>query len=166
MGVRIGELAKMTGCKVVTIRYYEKEGLLGSPERSGANYRLYEESDVERLRFIMHCRQHGLNLSEIREILSFRDHPNVDCRWLHTLIDRHIASVDAQIASLQHLKVHLLKILGHGHGGDCGPRCEVIENLEQGEQCENCKIVSCRWQEVEKEIEEISHHHGDPSAAS
>ncbi len=32
MKVKIGELAKMTGCEVVTIRYYEKEGLNGQKE--------------------------------------------------------------------------------------------------------------------------------------
>ena len=50
MKVKIGELAKMTGCQVVTIRYYEKEGLLKRPERTERNYRLYGEEDMARLR--------------------------------------------------------------------------------------------------------------------
>ena len=58
MKVKIGELAKMTGCQVVTIRYYEKEGLLKRPERTERNYRLYGDEDIARLRFIRHCRQH------------------------------------------------------------------------------------------------------------
>lgn len=33
MKVKIGELAKMVSCKVVTIRFYEKEGLLKEPDR-------------------------------------------------------------------------------------------------------------------------------------
>ena len=40
MKVKIGELAKMTGCEVVTIRYYEKEGRLKEPERTEGNYRV------------------------------------------------------------------------------------------------------------------------------
>lgn len=63
MKVKIGELAKMTGCQVVTIRYYEKEGLLKRPERTERNYRLYGEEDMARLRFIRHCRQHGMSLT-------------------------------------------------------------------------------------------------------
>lgn len=43
MEIRIGELAQRTGCEVVTIRYYEKEGLLPEPARSSGNYRLYGE---------------------------------------------------------------------------------------------------------------------------
>ncbi|WP_300882315.1 MerR family transcriptional regulator, partial [uncultured Desulfovibrio sp.] len=71
MKVKIGELAKMTGCEVVTIRYYEKEGLLKKPERTEGNYRIYEDDDIARLRFIRHCRQHGMSLSEIRALLAF-----------------------------------------------------------------------------------------------
>ena len=40
MEIRIGDLAKRSGCEVVTIRYYEKEGLLPKPARSGGNFRL------------------------------------------------------------------------------------------------------------------------------
>ncbi|MBQ4326363.1 MAG: MerR family DNA-binding transcriptional regulator, partial [Mailhella sp.] len=47
--MKIGDLAKATGTQVVTIRYYEKEGLLRQPERTGSGYRLYSEDDVERL---------------------------------------------------------------------------------------------------------------------
>lgn len=35
--MKIGEVAKKAGCQVVTIRYYEKEGLLPEPERSEGN---------------------------------------------------------------------------------------------------------------------------------
>ena len=54
MKVKIGELARMAGCQVVTIRYYEKEGLLPAPERSAGGYRDYDEGQAERLRVIPH----------------------------------------------------------------------------------------------------------------
>ena len=46
----IGLLGKTTQCSVQTIRYYEREGLLPSPPRSGGNYRIYGQEHVERLR--------------------------------------------------------------------------------------------------------------------
>lgn len=49
MEIRIGELAQRTGCEVVTIRYYEKEGLLPEPARSSGNYRLYGEEQVKQI---------------------------------------------------------------------------------------------------------------------
>ena len=66
--MRIGEVAKISRCPAVTIRYYEKEGLLKRPERTERNYRLYGEEDMARLRFIRHCRQHGMSLDEIRTL--------------------------------------------------------------------------------------------------
>lgn len=39
--MKIGELAKKAGCRVETVRYYEREGLLPAPARSEGNYRLY-----------------------------------------------------------------------------------------------------------------------------
>lgn len=39
--MRIGDLAKIVGVSVATIRYYEQEGLIEKPERSDFNYRRY-----------------------------------------------------------------------------------------------------------------------------
>ncbi|WP_354687858.1 MerR family transcriptional regulator, partial [Cupriavidus necator] len=62
MGIRIGELAKRTDCEIVTIRYYEKEGLLPEPARSSGNFRLYGDVHVERLQLIRHCRSLDMTL--------------------------------------------------------------------------------------------------------
>ena len=62
MEIRIGELAQRTGCEVVTVRFYEKEGLLPAPARSSGNYRLYSEAHIERLQFIRHCRSLDMSL--------------------------------------------------------------------------------------------------------
>ncbi|MBO6686813.1 MAG: MerR family DNA-binding transcriptional regulator, partial [Parvibaculum sp.] len=43
-GTSIGGLARATGTKVVTIRYYEKIGLLPEPPRTSGNYRTYDAS--------------------------------------------------------------------------------------------------------------------------
>ena len=40
MNLQIGELAKRTACPVVTIRYYEREGLLPLARRSQGHFRL------------------------------------------------------------------------------------------------------------------------------
>lgn len=78
MEIRIGELAQRTGCEVVTIRYYEKEGLLPEPARSSGNYRLYGEEQVKRMQFIRHCRSLDMSLGEIRTLLNLWDSPTQD----------------------------------------------------------------------------------------
>ena len=153
MPLKVGELARLTGCQVVTIRYYEKEGLLPRPERTGANYRLYGEDDVERLNFILRCRLHGMNLAEIRDLLAFKDNPTVSCAWINELVEKHIADVEAQIASLEHLKKHL-EALRHSCEGDRGKGCGIIHSLDHDEPCPFCDAKPCP-------LHERTHAHGD-----
>lgn len=73
--IKIGELSKVTGCSVQTIRHYEKEQLIASAERSEGNFRLYDEVAVEQLLFIKHCRSLDLSLPEIRQLLGLSRSP-------------------------------------------------------------------------------------------
>lgn len=143
MSLKIGGLAKATGIKTVTIRYYEKEGLLRQPERNDSGYRLYSETDVERLHFIRRCRQHGMDLDEIRALLSFRDAPTPSCGWVNELVERHIVKVEEQMASLQILKEHL-ETLRQSCPGDLSQRCGIIDSLGHDEPCPCCKDLHCR----------------------
>jgi len=133
--MKIGDLAKKTGCKVVTIRFYELKGLLTAPGRTRGNYRSYGQEDQERLEFIRHCRKHGISLGEIKKLLLFRDQPQSDCSWVGALIDSHIDKVKARIKSLEHLKRHLEQLrqrcAGDGDGGSCG----IMQGLDNQESC-------------------------------
>src|SRR5690349_11946104 len=65
----IGELSKATGVKVVTIRVYEKTGILAVPARSAGNYRIFRSEHVRRLHFIRRCRDLGFSLDQVRDFL-------------------------------------------------------------------------------------------------
>jgi DNA-binding transcriptional MerR regulator len=67
--MRIGQLAKAAGVTVQTIRFYERRGLLRSPQRTASGYRIYAASDLESLRFIKWCQPMGFTLTELRELL-------------------------------------------------------------------------------------------------
>ncbi len=135
MQVTIGALAKMADCQVVTVRYYEKEGLLGEPHRTSSNYRLYGDEDVERLKFIRHCRKHDMKLSEIRDLLSYRDDPKTDCSWVGDLIEAHIANVEQQMHSLAQLKATLQELRHTCSGHGSGDTCSIIKSLEDTVLC-------------------------------
>ena len=105
--LKIGELAKQTGCLVETIRYYEREGLLLEPARSEGNYRLYTDIHVERLQFIRHCRVLDMTLEEIRNLLRFRDAPDGNCSEVNVLLDEHIEHVSKRIKELRFLQKNL-----------------------------------------------------------
>jgi len=73
MHLKIGELSKKTSCSVLTIRFYEKEGLIPEPERTEGNYRLYDVGYVERIKFILNCRTLNMSLNEIRQLLTYKE---------------------------------------------------------------------------------------------
>jgi len=68
--LRIQEAAAEVGLTPRSVRYYEELGLLTPAARSEGDYRLYDATDVERLRFIKGLRDDaGFSLAEIAELL-------------------------------------------------------------------------------------------------
>jgi DNA-binding transcriptional MerR regulator len=67
--LKIGEVARLTGFPVRTLRYYEKRGLLEPAARTESGYRLYGEEEVARLEFIKRAKSLGLKLEEITELV-------------------------------------------------------------------------------------------------
>ncbi|MEC9482773.1 MAG: Cd(II)/Pb(II)-responsive transcriptional regulator [Halomonas sp.] len=139
--MKIGELARHTGCQVETIRYYEREGLLPEPARSASNYRLYGAAHVERLTFIRHCRALDMALDEIRDLLSLRDHPERDCAAVNALIDEHIGHVEARLVQLASLREELVDLRarcrGEAETGACGILRELALPAGEGEEGES-----------------------------
>lgn len=79
----IGMLSRRTGCKIETIRYYEKIGLLSAPARSDGGHRLYGHGHLMRLGFVRRARELGFTLDEIRALLQLaedRDRPCAEAR--------------------------------------------------------------------------------------
>lgn len=57
--LRVAELAAAVDSSADTLRFYEREGLLPAPPRSPAGYRQYDDSAIERVRFIQGCQRLG-----------------------------------------------------------------------------------------------------------
>ncbi|WP_411334813.1 MerR family transcriptional regulator [Metabacillus indicus] len=68
MGLRIGQVAKLSGLSVRTIDYYTRCRLL-QVERSSSNYRLYSEDVLETLKKISILKEQRLTIAEIRREL-------------------------------------------------------------------------------------------------
>lgn len=134
--MKIGEFAKKAGCLTVTIRYYEKLGLLPNGKRTTSNHRVYDEEDGERLRFILHCRNHKIPLNQIRKLLSMRDGTgkggSLDAI---SMLDEHIEELKLQRKSLDELITSLAAIQQELKDSDAG-NVGVIEIL--GSPCPHC----------------------------
>ncbi|RTR40376.1 Zn(2+)-responsive transcriptional regulator [Shewanella canadensis] len=139
---RIGELAKLCEVKADTLRFYEKHGLLAPSSRSDSGYRLYSESDAERLRFILRAKAVGFTLAEITELLSIElDKSNWACADVKGLVDSKLAQVNEKISELNHFQVSLQRLSDACCGGpESAEHCSILEALESNTdniKCEN-----------------------------
>ncbi len=130
----IGGLSRRTGVKIPTIRYYEKVGLINTPERSRGNQRQYTKQGLERLQFIRHGRQLGLTIADIRELMVLGDSPEQSCKNAHSLASRHLSSVRERISHLQKLERELKRISELTDSGQVG-ECQIIEAFSDHSQC-------------------------------
>jgi DNA-binding transcriptional MerR regulator len=128
MAYTIGELARRTGCKVQTIRYYEAVGLMPPPSRSGGNQRRYGRSAIDRLGFIRHGRELGFPLTAIRELLALADDPEHACAEADRIAKLRLAEVEGRIARLEALRRELRRMIRQCRGERISD-CRVIEVL-------------------------------------
>ncbi len=128
MELTIGHLARETGCKVTTIRYYEQIGLLPEPPRSLGNTRHYGSDHLARLRFIQHCRELGFPQSAVRELLELSDHPKRSCKAVTDIAEDHLQDVNRRMARLTVLKTELEDMIRNCSGGRV-EQCRIVEVL-------------------------------------
>ena len=133
MELKIGELAKRSGCLVETIRFYEKQGLLPLTARSQGNFRLYGEEHAERLQLIRHCRSLDMTLDEIRDLLKFKDAPQDNCSEVNLLLDKHIGHVAHRIQELKVLEKQLISLRQLCQTPEAGKDCRILQNLATAE---------------------------------
>jgi DNA-binding transcriptional MerR regulator len=95
-----------------TLRYYEREGLLGPTERTPNGYRLFTAEAVERVRFIKGAQRVGLRLGDIKNLLEIRDRGACPCGHTRTLLERRLGAIDEQVARLEELRGELVVMLG------------------------------------------------------
>ena len=68
-GYTVGRVADLSGVTIRTLHHYDEIGLLSPGGRSAAGYRIYEDSDIERLQRILFYRELGFALEEIATIV-------------------------------------------------------------------------------------------------
>ena len=130
----IGVLAKKTGTKVQTVRYYEQIGLIQDPGRTEGGQRRYGVADLNRLSFIRHARQLGFTLKAIRELLDLPDHPDRPCQEADAIARRQLKQVERRLARLEALRVELRRMVRECSGGRTAD-CRVLEVLQDHSEC-------------------------------
>jgi DNA-binding transcriptional MerR regulator len=117
----IGELAKRGGVGIDTVRYYERNALLGPKLRLASGYRRYGALELARLRFIRRAQELGFTLREIKALLTLS--AQRDVAKVKRSATEKLAVVDSRIAALMRMREGLAALIaacpGHGKAEDC-----------------------------------------------
>ncbi|TXG96762.1 MAG: Cd(II)/Pb(II)-responsive transcriptional regulator [Zoogloea sp.] len=127
--MRIGELGQAIGVDIETIRHYEKIGLLSPPAREANGYRNYDAAHVERLAFIRHCRALDIPLAEVKRLLDFVAHPEVDCGDINRLIEEQLGRVRERLSSMLALEKQLVALRARCGENHTARECGILHEL-------------------------------------
>jgi DNA-binding transcriptional MerR regulator len=125
----IGKLARETGVKVVTIRYYEQIGLMPVAPRTDGNYRAYTLEHRRRLRFIRRCRDLGFTLDQIRDLLRLSSEKTRACAEVDRIAKQHRRVIEEKLADLNRLAIELRRLSACCRGKGIIADCRIIEAL-------------------------------------
>lgn len=127
----IGEVSRLSGVNIETIRYYERVGVTPRPTRTAGGHRAYEQDQLQQLRFIRRGRELGFSLDELRAMLRLVDDGTLTCADIHAMTMDHLVDVRRKIADLRRLEQVL-----EGMAAECSrgnvPECPIIETLFEG----------------------------------
>jgi DNA-binding transcriptional MerR regulator len=125
--LRTGEVAKLAGVNIQTLRYYERRGLIAEPERSPGGHRTYRADVVALLGVIKAAQRLGFTLDEVAELLDTRGrrHPTPD---LQERAARKLAEVEQKMHDLGTIRESLRQVIA--------ARCDSLTHCT----CQDCPI--------------------------
>lgn len=127
-----GQLAKLAGVNLETIRFYEQKKLLTEPERTPAGYRLYKQEHLLRLKFIQKSQSLGFTLNEIKQLLQLKASRR-SSKQVKQLAETKISDIQTKIRDLQAMLGALQHISRACDGTGTVDSCPILKALETDE---------------------------------
>ena len=124
--LKIGEVAKLTGVGIETLRFYEKAGVLDRPGRTYSGYRMYDSSVLDRIAFIKQAQVLGFTLDEIRELIRHKRAGENPCAEVREVVRQRLAELDEKLKQMKKYRNELATALsewdelGESEGHVCG----------------------------------------------
>ena len=133
----IGQLARESGVRTDTIRYYETLKLLEPVGRTDSGYRLYDNSSAARVAFIKRAKSLGFKLTEIQSLLEMHSSDTGTAQDMLDLTATKIMEAQQDIDDLINMKKILEKLATECPGGDLPlSDCPIVTYLHKNNDCE------------------------------
>lgn len=130
--LRIGEVAKLSGVGVETVRFYEREGLIPKPSRSSSGYRQYPETAIKQVQFIQHAKVLGFSLKEIGELIALKTKPGTTCKTVRKKAQEKIDDIQQKIEALEKMKEALSPLIEQCPSTGPVSECPILNALDEG----------------------------------
>src|SRR5262252_2657995 len=98
--IPIGEVSRLTGVNIETIRYYERIKMLPAPQRTASGRRVYGPHEARILAFIRRSRELGFSLDEIRALLRLGAPGKASCGQVKAIANHHLQDIRAKLGDL------------------------------------------------------------------
>lgn len=124
--LKIGEVAKLSGVGIETLRFYERSGVLGRPRRTQSGYRVYDEAVLQRLDFIKRSQILGFSLDEIKRIIADKEAGKSPCHEVREIVRRRLDELDERLKEMRRHRNELgaafknWEVTGELDGNVCG----------------------------------------------
>lgn len=129
---KVGKIAKEVGINVETLRYYEKIKLMPKPKRIESRYRIYDVSDLRRLRFIVRAKELGFTLKEIHELLSLKIEKSSTCGDVKHIAEHKLDDIKKRISDLNSMKNILEKLIDQCTNEELlTDECPILEVIDE-----------------------------------
>lgn len=126
---RIGDVTRESGLSVDTVRFYEREGLLGRVPRRPSGTREFGGDTVGRLAFIRQAAALGFSLAEIRELLELRVPARTTCEEVQRRAQAKLDTVSARIAELEVIRTALARVVDSCASAGASCPCPLLDAL-------------------------------------
>ena len=126
----IGAVAIQIGVSVHTLRYYEKIGLLPPIAKTRGGRRLYENRDIERLKFIKRAQRMHFSLDEIRPLVEIDHAPSLAKPQAQKLVQEKLDAIEESLNDLLQLRQDLSCMLAECLQSAEGEDCPIIEGIK------------------------------------
>lgn len=131
--LKIGELAQAANVPRDTIRYYERTGLLSPPERTSSGYRLYEQSDVDRMKFIRVAQSLDFTLAETKSLLSLQANDRAKASDILAVTLTKLSQAEVKVARLNRIREILQHLADECPQDAATDACPILDYLSHGD---------------------------------
>lgn len=133
-----GDMARLSGSTLRTVRFYEEEGLVAPVERADRGHRHFEQSQLRKLELALHLREAGMSIADVKRLFGLKSgsgDPDLATRGMTDALRQQVADLGEKIAKLQQLEQELTEMMRTIAG------CESCTHVGFPQRCERCDVL-------------------------